>query len=252
MKTILSIVLLTTILILPAFAQGQSTPPFKAVQDTSYIKQHLNAKQKAIIPISAFTASGNINKLKTALNEGLDAGMTVNELKEVLVQMYAYAGFPRSLNGLNTLMIVLEERKKKGIKDKIGKYASPLPSNKSVRELGTEIQTELVGKPISSPVYEFAPIIDTFLKEHLFGDIFSRDVLDFKERELATISALAVLTAEPQLRSHLNVSMNVGLTEIQMREFISILGLKVGKEEADMASKLLDEVVKNRQPILNK
>jgi 4-carboxymuconolactone decarboxylase len=52
-------------------------------------KQGMNAKQKAIVPIAAFTAKGDLDKLKTALNEGLDAGLTVNEIKEILVQMYA-------------------------------------------------------------------------------------------------------------------------------------------------------------------
>ncbi len=62
----------------------------------------LNAKQEKIVTIAAFTANGDLDKLKAALNEGLDAGLTVNETKEVLVQMYAYAGFPRSLNGIGT------------------------------------------------------------------------------------------------------------------------------------------------------
>ena len=70
----------------------------------------LNAKQQSIVTIAAFTAKGDLEKLKTALNEGLDAGLTVNEIKEILVQMYAYAGFPRSLNGINTFMGVMEER----------------------------------------------------------------------------------------------------------------------------------------------
>lgn len=61
----------------------------------------LNVKQKQIIPIAAFTANSDLQKLKTALNEGLDAGLTVNEIKEILVQMYAYAGFPRSLKGID-------------------------------------------------------------------------------------------------------------------------------------------------------
>lgn len=60
----------------------------------------LNAKQEKIIPIAALTAKGDLDKLKTALNEGLDTGLTVNEIKEILVQMYAHAGFPRSLNGI--------------------------------------------------------------------------------------------------------------------------------------------------------
>src|SRR3954463_3395865 len=80
------------------------------------MEDHLNAKQRGIVPIAAFAAGGNLAELKVALNEGLDAGLTVNEIKEVLVQLYAYAGFPRSLNGLSTLMAVLEERGKNGIK----------------------------------------------------------------------------------------------------------------------------------------
>ena len=36
----------------------------------------LNAKQQSIVTIAAFTATGDLQKLKTALNEGLDAGLT--------------------------------------------------------------------------------------------------------------------------------------------------------------------------------
>lgn len=112
--------------------------------------QTLNSKQQGIIPIAAFTAKGDLEKLKVSLNERLDAGLTVNEIKEILVQLYAYTGFPRSLNGIGTFMGVMEERQKKGIKDEVGRETSPLPANKSSVELGTDIQTRLVGKPVSS------------------------------------------------------------------------------------------------------
>ena len=84
-------------------------------------------KQQSIIPIAAFTANGNLDKLKTALQEGLNAGLTVNEIKEILVHLYAYTGFPRSLNALFSFMEVLDERKAKGIEDDMGKEASPVP-----------------------------------------------------------------------------------------------------------------------------
>ena len=108
--------------------------------------QALSSKQQSIIPIAAFTAKGDLEKLKVSLNEGLNAGLAVNEIKEILVQLYAYTGFPRSLNGIGTFMTVMEERQKKGIKDEIGREASPFPANKSSVELGTEIQTSLVGR----------------------------------------------------------------------------------------------------------
>lgn len=157
---------------LPATAHAESTHSVSA----------LSSKQQSIIPIAAFTAKGDTEKLKGALAEGLQNGMTVNEIKEVLVQMYAYTGFPRSLTGLNTFIALLDERKTQGIEDEMGRDASPLPDNANIRELGTANQTTVIGRPASGRVYEFVPIIDTFLKEHLFGDIFSRDVLSFQER----------------------------------------------------------------------
>ncbi|MHC1725503.1 MAG: carboxymuconolactone decarboxylase family protein [Syntrophobacteraceae bacterium] len=221
---------------------------FAAVLEAQTVKNEgLNAKQEKIVTIAASTATGNMEKLKTALNEGLDAGLTVNEIKEILVQLYAYAGFPRSLNGLGAFMGVMEEREKKGIKDEIGKEASPFPANKSSIELGTEIQTRLAGRPVTGPIYTFAPAIDQFLKGHLFGDIFGRDNLDFQSREIATISALAGMEGvNPQLQAHFNVGLNTGLTEAQMKSLVSVLAAKVGKKEADNATEVLGKALSNR------
>jgi 4-carboxymuconolactone decarboxylase len=206
--------------------------------------QPLSPKQQSIVTISAFTANGDQEKLKTALNEGLDAGLTVNEIKEILVQLYAYAGFPRSLNGINTFIGVMEEREQKGIKDELGKEPSPMLANKSSIELGTEIQTMLIGAPATGRYITFAPAIDKFLKEHLFGDIFGRDNLDFQSREIATISALASMEGvNAQLQSHFNVGFNTGLTQAQMRSLISVLESKIGIREANNASAVLEKVI---------
>ncbi|MGL5515016.1 MAG: carboxymuconolactone decarboxylase family protein [Sporomusa sp.] len=209
--------------------------------------QDLSAKQQGIVTIAAFTAKGDLAKLKVALNDGLDAGLTVNEIKEVLVQMYAYAGFPRSLNGINTFMTVMEEREAKGIHDELGREASPLPTGKSSLELGTEVQTQLLGGPSTAKYNAFTPAIDQFLKGHLFGDIFGRDILDFQSRELATIAALSSIEGvSPQLQGNFNVGFNTGLTEAQMRSLISVLKAKVGKKEAANATAVLDRVITSR------
>ncbi len=207
----------------------------------------LDKKEQSIIPIAAYTAKGDTAKLKEALAEGLQNGMTVNEIKEVLVQMYAYTGFPRSLTALNTFLALLDERKAKGISDETGRDATPLPDKADMRKIGTQNQTALIGKPAAGRVYEFAPVIDTFLKEHLFGDIFSRDILTFKERELATVSALASLPAEAQLRSHLNCCLVVGWSAEQLHSFAAVLKDKVGRAEGELAEKCLESVLEKRK-----
>jgi len=215
----------------------------------------LSVKQQSLIPIAAYTAKGDLLQLKTALNEGLDAGLTVNEIKEAMVHLYAYCGFPRSISGLQTFMDVLEERKAKGITDEVGNDASPIHEQRSKYERGKEILETLTGVPQSdtlSGYAAFAPIIDVFLKEHLFADIFERDVLSFAERELVTISVLSSIgRAEPMLRSHLNICLHLGFTPGQLNEFIGIIKEKVGKKEAREAQTVLNELL-NAGVIVNR
>ena len=221
---------------------------FVAIAEAQTVNtQALSPKQQSIVTIAAFTAKGDLEKLKIALNEGLDAGLTINEIKEVLVQMYAYTGFPRSLNAISTFITVMDERGKKGLRDELGREASPLPSNKSRIELGTEIQTRLIGAPATGGYIAFTPAIDEFLKGHLFGDIFGRDNLDFQSREIATISALASMEGvNAQLQGHFNVGFNVGLSQAQMRSLISVIESRVGKKEADNAFAILEKVITAR------
>jgi 4-carboxymuconolactone decarboxylase len=202
----------------------------------------LSRKQRAIAPIGAAMAVGDMPQLNTALNEGLDAGLSVSDAKEILVQLYAYAGFPRSLNALGELMKVLEARKQRGVQDAAGREPGPVPTGKELLAAGTANQTKLSGAPVKGPLFEFAPAIDEYLKTHLFGDIFGRDNLDWQSRELATVGALSALTGvESQLQSHVRISMNVGLTAEQLRGAADTLAQRGQAEAARRAHAALDQ-----------
>ena len=109
--------------------------------------QNLSAKQQALIRISAVTGKGELSKLKTELNTGLETGLTINQIREAIVHLYAYAGFPRSIRGLQTLMTVVDERKAKGIHDEKGADASLISDGRSKYERGKAILEELTGIP---------------------------------------------------------------------------------------------------------
>lgn len=184
----------------------------------------LTDPQLAIGPIAAATAAGDMGRLSAALDQGLDAGLTVNEIKEVLVQLYAYAGFPRSLNALAESMKVLEARRQRGVADAQGRAPGPLPPPEQMLAVGTANQTRLTGAPVRGPLFEFAPAVDQYLKTHLFGDIFARDNLDWRQRELATVAALSALTGvASQLQAHIRISLNVGLTIAQLKQLAATL-----------------------------
>ena len=124
MKKFLAIMLMTTTFFLGG----------KTMADT------LNKEQQSIAAVASYAARGNQDGLKSALIKGLDDGIPVNTFKEILVQAYAYCGFPRSLNALTTLMQVVDER---GNKDNPGQEPSPKPSGEAF-VYGSENQTKLV------------------------------------------------------------------------------------------------------------
>lgn len=201
----------------------------------------LNKKQQHLAVIAAFEAKGDIESLKAALSDALDDGLTVNEAKEALSHLYAYTGFPRSLNGLGALQSVLADRKAKGIEDKAGKDASPLAPDYDALAQGTAVQTKLRGgEPFD---YAFAPATDYYLKAHLFGDIFARDILTHAEREIVTVSALASLPGvESQLKSHISGAKNMGVSNEEIHAIPRVLAAKVGDMEAYRAAKAIAEV----------
>lgn len=219
---------------------------------TANAQTSLDAKQQKIVTIASFASVGELDKLKPELNAGLDAGLTVNQIKEVLVHIYAYSGFPRSLRGLQTFMTVLDKRKARGITNTLGPDATPITDTRDKYERGKDILAELSGVPapegrVTAGYAGFAPIIETFLKEHLFADIFERNVLTYKEREMATVSVLmSIGGVEPMMRSHMNLSLNVGVTPEQLREMVQIINTNIGKEAGDAATGVLNELLKSR------
>ena len=207
-----------------------------AVQKYAEANKVLSPRQQAIVAIGAFTGRGDLEHLDEALVEGLDVGMTVNEIKEILVQAYAYAGFPRSLRALQTFMALLDKRKAAGINDIMGKEATPMPDTDDTTKyaLGKKNLATLSGVPADAPASGyavFAPVIDKFLKEHLFADIFDRDILSWQDRELATVSVITgVGGVEPMAAAHMGICLHQGLTPDQLSALLNIIEINLGPE----------------------
>lgn len=213
---------------------------------TAIAEPALSRKQQAIAPIAAAMAVGDMPLLNAALNQGLDAGLAVSDAKEILGQLYAYAGFPRSLNALGEMMKVMEARRQRGIQDAPGRNPGPVPTGKELLALGTANQTKLAGAAVAGPLFEFSPQMDEYLKNHLFGAVFARDNLDWQSRELATVGALAAMTGvESQLQSHIQFSMNVGLTAAQLRQLGEVLGQRGQPAAARRVQAAVDRQIAN-------
>ena len=173
--------------------------------------QTLTERQKGLAACACLMAQGDLTRLEPAVRTALDNGVTINELKEAFSQLYAYTGFPRSLNALGVLGKVLENKQTGWQEGKPWKRPTEWDDAKKAYELGVKNQTQLSGRPFN---YDFCPQDDYYLKAHLFGDIFAGDQLTAADREIVTVAALSGLDGvAPQLAAHKQGAVNMGNTQ---------------------------------------
>jgi 4-carboxymuconolactone decarboxylase len=85
------------------------------------------------------------------------------------------------------------------------------------------------GHAVIAALADIAPDFATYLFEFAFGDIYSRDGLGLREREIATIAALAAMgNAAPQLKVHIEAGLNVGLTQTEIMEILMQMAVYAG------------------------
>lgn len=199
-----------------------SDADYAAAQPRPSAPRHLSASEATLAGLCGRAAVGDILGLERALGAGLEAGLTVNAIKEALLHLQAYVGFPRCLNANAAFARVLAARRARGITDPEGPAPRILPEGTDRERLGRETRARLFGTDPNAPEAEwqrFAPGAERFLKEHLFGDLFARGVLTDRERELCTVSALSVLPgAESQLAGHRRAAERQGLTPAALDE----------------------------------
>ena len=170
--------------------------------------QTLTERQKGLAACACLMAQGDLDRLEPAVKIALDNGVTINELKEAFSQLYAYTGFPRSLNALGVLSKVLENKHTNWQDGKPWTRPAEWDDAKAAYELGKKNLIQLSGRAFD---YDFCPQDDYYLKAHLFGDIFAGDQLTAADREIVTVAALSGLEGvAPQLAAHKRGAVNMG------------------------------------------
>ncbi|MCV4281837.1 carboxymuconolactone decarboxylase family protein [Pseudomonas capsici] len=85
------------------------------------------------------------------------------------------------------------------------------------------------GHKVIAALADIAPDFATYLFEFPFGDIYSRPGLNVRDREIATVAALAAMgTATPQLKVHIEAALNVGLSQAEITEILMQMAVYAG------------------------
>lgn len=215
--------------------------------DWKSARKALSPQEASIAETAALAAVGDLKKLRPAFDRALNSGLSVNELKEVVLQLYAYVGFPRCLNASGVLEQIVNSRQAAQKGDLTGPEAQPIPAGTDRYELGKKNLEVLVAGELPSHPPVFIQGTDTFLKEHLFADIFARGVLTYAQRETATVAALAALgNVAPQLQAHMGMAMNVGVTPAKIEGILAVVKQAVGRKTARQGLKSLQQVLSSR------
>jgi 4-carboxymuconolactone decarboxylase len=97
---------------------------------------------------------------------------------------------------------------------------------------------------------DIAPKLAELTDTVLFGDVWERPQLSKRDRSLVTVSALVAMNRPDQLRSHLALARQNGLTQEELIEAITHLAFYSGWPNAVMAISVAREVfaLKPEQP----
>ncbi len=99
-------------------------------------------------------------------------------------------------------------------------------------ETGLRVLSEVdgaAGEKVVASLAGIAPEFARYLIEFPFGDIYARPGLGLREREIATIAALAAMgNARPQLKVHIAAGLNVGLSREEIVEILIQMAVYAG------------------------
>jgi 4-carboxymuconolactone decarboxylase len=119
--------------------------------------------------------------------------------------------------------------------------------DKSRYEIGLEQLNAIdgeAGQQVIESLEDICPDLARFTIEYPFGDIYSRNGLDLKSREIATVAALTALgNCQPQLKVHINAALNVGCTEEEIKEVVLQMSVYAGFPAALNGMFVLKEVL---------
>lgn len=182
----------------------------------------VSKRTRFIITLATLITNTSKEKYAIAVRDALEV-MSPVEIKEVLYQSVAYVGLGKTFELFEVTNDVLLEN---GVELPLESISTTTRENR--HEEGLKLQEKYFGAENISAMIDNTPEgqerFNDFLAGYCFGDFYTRDALDDKERELITFSILATLGGcENQLRGHVQGNINVGNTKEVLIDALTIL-----------------------------
>lgn len=202
----------------------------------------LTEKESILVTLACLIACQSPKAFKKILMSALDMDITPEEVKELIYQSVPYVGFGRAHNFFGIVIKVFE---KKGIEMPLPSRSNTSPENRYKK--GREIQERYFGAEMIRMMDDSMPEgqkhFNTFLEGFCFGDFYTRDGLDDRQRELITFVFIATLGGcENQLRGHVRGNLNVGNDKEKLISAITVIMPYIGFPRTLNALAIVNEI----------
>lgn len=190
------------------------------------VEAELTEREHCIVSIASGASKGYLGIAETekAIVLALDKKLlTINEIKEIFIQIQPFSGLPA--HAVWQLQHTLQKRQDERVTDVQGKLAETPPFYiRLVSNLyGKYLRSEYIGKQQFLPCFESVPILEKFWNEHIFVDVFSRNLLSFKEKAIATIAVLYSVKGGHIFRhEYIEMGKKLGLSQEDIQEIRKI------------------------------
>ena len=185
-----------------------------------FTRPGLDPASRQTATIAALAALGNAApQLRFHIEAGLAAGLTPEQVVEILYVTTVFAGFPA---GLNALAAAREVFAQQGVTVTPPKAHAPEATDRRARALATlATSSRTAGRQVLDSLADIAPDMAAFILDFSYGDVLSRNVLTPGQKEIAMIAAATARgTMEPQLKVHVKAARAVGLSREQIVEVL--------------------------------
>jgi alkylhydroperoxidase/carboxymuconolactone decarboxylase family protein YurZ len=179
----------------------------------------LPERLRLLTSMAACQGLGLNDKLKGFINWGIDYGIDIREIYEILLQGYLFCGYPRAIESFFCFAgIILDKYPDQRHLD--------LDSNLDIEHYskrGYDLALRIYGKNLDlvlQNIRNLSPELAYGMINEGYGRIISREGLDIIARELAIVATLTVCDMPRQLYSHIRGAFNVGADKAQIEAVI--------------------------------
>jgi 4-carboxymuconolactone decarboxylase len=184
----------------------------------------LSARVVLLAPVVAAGALGRATRLGDALSAALGGGVPPGAVRECLLMLALFAGFPRTLDAFAAYRRVHggPSTPEAGLADDVGER------RETFRVRGRDLFERVYGpdsERVMERLLELDPELPHWIVEDAYGRVLARPGLSAAERECLAVVALCALRLRNQLAGHVRGALLCGATPDEIRACLAAADL---------------------------